>query len=235
MSMINDALRRARDGKPAAAPPMPAPQAAPLPPPPLPPAISSRAPVSFVPPPPPMPDLPDAEDVLPPAPPIINEPPRKSSRSQLVLGFALVVCVGIAAAVTFWANKMHAAKVVQQALGAKKIIAPEKIPTTPVVAAQPTPTPAVPSNSSPVAASNAAKVVKPTVVVVTTSAVPATPVKFPPLRLQSIFYRPANPSVLINGKTLFLGDEIQGVAVADISPSSVTLVLSGQTNVLTLR
>jgi hypothetical protein len=63
----------------------------------------------------------------------------------------------------------------------------------------------------------------------------STPAKFPPLRLQSIFYRPSNPSVMINGKLLCISDEIQGVLVADIQPSSVTLVLSGYTNVLTLR
>jgi hypothetical protein len=62
-----------------------------------------------------------------------------------------------------------------------------------------------------------------------------TPVRFPPLRLQSIFFRPSSPSVIINGKTLFVTDEINGVTVADIQPASVTLVLSGQTNVLTLR
>jgi hypothetical protein len=60
-------------------------------------------------------------------------------------------------------------------------------------------------------------------------------VKFPPLRLQTIYYRPGNPSVMINSKILFISDEVSGVTVADISPSSVTLVLSGQTNVLTLR
>ena len=40
---------------------------------------------------------------------------------------------------------------------------------------------------------------------------------------------------MINGKTLFVTDEISGVMVADITASSVTLVLSGQTNILTLR
>jgi hypothetical protein len=68
-----------------------------------------------------------------------------------------------------------------------------------------------------------------------TSAMPVVSVKFPPLRLQSIFYRPANPSVIINNKTLFVADEISGVKVAAIQSSSVTLVLSGQTNILTLR
>jgi hypothetical protein len=60
-------------------------------------------------------------------------------------------------------------------------------------------------------------------------------VRFPALKLQSIYYRSNSPSVMINGKTLFVTDEISGVTVADITPSSVTLVLSGQTNVLTLR
>jgi hypothetical protein len=64
---------------------------------------------------------------------------------------------------------------------------------------------------------------------------PAVPVRFPALKLQSIYYRPTNPSVMINGKTLFVTDEISGVTVADITASSVTLVLSGQTNILTLR
>lgn len=64
---------------------------------------------------------------------------------------------------------------------------------------------------------------------------PGAPVQFPPLRLQSIYYRPADPSVMINGKTLYVSDEINGVTVVDISPSSVTLVLSGRTNILTLR
>ena len=41
--------------------------------------------------------------------------------------------------------------------------------------------------------------------------------------------------MIINGKTLFIDDQINGVQVADIRSSSVTLVLSGQTNILTLR
>jgi hypothetical protein len=76
-----------------------------------------------------------------------------------------------------------------------------------------------------------------TVTVAPTAPTPVThpPVRFPPLRLQSIFFRPSSPSVIINGKTLFVSDEINGVTVADIQASSVTLVLNGQTNILTLR
>jgi hypothetical protein len=60
-------------------------------------------------------------------------------------------------------------------------------------------------------------------------------VQFPPLRLQGIYYKPNNPSVMVNNRTLFIGDQIQGVTVVSIDASSATLVLSGQTNILTLR
>ena len=97
-------------------------------------------------------------------------------------------------------------------------------------------------SASPAPAARAPQPRSTPVVPVTVTAVPPAPVstpqppvRFPPLRLQSIFYRPASPSVIINGKTLFVTDEINGVTVADIQASSVTLVLSGQTNVLTLR
>ena len=108
------------------------------------------------------------------------------------------------------------------------------------------PTNNVPSNRAPVQSSTARApepAPRPTPVVAAPAPVPApapvaaprAPVHFPPLRLQSIFYRPASPSVMINGKTLYVDDEINGVRIADIQPASVTLVLSGQTNILTLR
>lgn len=57
----------------------------------------------------------------------------------------------------------------------------------------------------------------------------------PPLKLKAILYRPSNPSVLINTKTLFLGDRIGDARVIAIDRESVTLLSKGQTNVLTLE
>jgi len=57
----------------------------------------------------------------------------------------------------------------------------------------------------------------------------------PPLKLKAIFYRPGNPSVLINTKMLFLGDKIGDARVIAIDQASVTLLSNGQTNVLTLE
>jgi hypothetical protein len=68
---------------------------------------------------------------------------------------------------------------------------------------------------------------------VTSLAVPAKVLQ-PTLKLQGIFYRPSNPSVVINSKTLFLGEVIENTRVVAIDRSSVTLESGGQTYVLTL-
>jgi hypothetical protein len=64
---------------------------------------------------------------------------------------------------------------------------------------------------------------------------PPQPAKWPTLRLQGIFFRPPNSSVVINSKTLYQDDEIQGVRIAEIDSHGVTVTLGGQTNVLHLR
>jgi len=62
------------------------------------------------------------------------------------------------------------------------------------------------------------------------------PKPLPPIfKLQSIFYNPRNPSVVINGKTLFLGDRVGEARVISIRQDSATIVTSaGQTNLLEL-
>lgn len=220
MSMINDALRRASKAAKGANPsPLP-PQI--LPPPPPPPAAATD--VS----PPPLPPMIDTEL---PAPPTVD-PEHNSIRLRLILTLVLVLGVGIAGAIKFRAKKIAEAKAVQLALAAKQTHAPLATDTNGQVKPALTPVTRPPSNPVPVSPTPAVAVAP----VVAPAALPAAPpVKFPMLRLQSIFYRPSNPSVMINGRTLYVSDEIQGVTVADIRPASVILVLSGQTNVLTLR
>lgn len=55
-----------------------------------------------------------------------------------------------------------------------------------------------------------------------------------PLRLQGIVFQPAHPSAMISGKTLFIGDKLGELRLVAIDPQSATLIGSGQTNVLTL-
>jgi len=60
------------------------------------------------------------------------------------------------------------------------------------------------------------------------------PASKPPLKLQGVIAHPTRPSALISGKLLFKGDRIEEFRVVAIEPRSVTLVGAGRTNVLTL-
>jgi len=61
------------------------------------------------------------------------------------------------------------------------------------------------------------------------------PVKFPALRLQGIVFQGTRSSALVNGRVLYVGDEISLVQVAAIAPDHVVMVMEGQTNVLQLE
>jgi hypothetical protein len=57
----------------------------------------------------------------------------------------------------------------------------------------------------------------------------------PAAKLQAIVYSPTRPSAIVNGKTLFLGDKLGEFRVRAIEQESVTLVSVSQTNILTLE
>lgn len=63
---------------------------------------------------------------------------------------------------------------------------------------------------------------------------PPTSSKFMTLKLQGICYRPSNPSVMINNKTLFLGESIGEVKVTAITRTNVALECNGESHVLIL-
>jgi len=60
------------------------------------------------------------------------------------------------------------------------------------------------------------------------------PPKPAPPRLQGILYSRTRPCAMISGKTLYVGDMLEGMRVAAINHEGVTLVGAGQTNVLSL-
>ncbi len=64
---------------------------------------------------------------------------------------------------------------------------------------------------------------------------PAGPRPFPELKLQGIYYRIKDPSVMINGKTLMIGDLVNDVTVMKIERKDVTVELDGQQKVLRLQ
>ena len=57
---------------------------------------------------------------------------------------------------------------------------------------------------------------------------------FPMLKLQGVFFRPSSPSVLINSKTVSVGEKVAGAKVLRIERDSVTVEWNGETKVLTL-
>jgi hypothetical protein len=54
-------------------------------------------------------------------------------------------------------------------------------------------------------------------------------------KLQAIFYRPSNPSAVVNARTVFVGDRIDNARVKAIDRQSVTLEIAGETKVLTFQ
>ena len=64
------------------------------------------------------------------------------------------------------------------------------------------------------------------------SAEPPPPPAWP--KLQGIVYRPDRPSALLNGKTILVGGRSGDFLVVAITQQSVTVVRAGQTNVLSL-
>ncbi len=63
----------------------------------------------------------------------------------------------------------------------------------------------------------------------------AAPPALAPLRLQSIVFNPKKPSAMINGRVLFVGDRIRDLRIAAIHSSDVVLTGSDRTNVLSLE
>ena len=57
---------------------------------------------------------------------------------------------------------------------------------------------------------------------------------FPKLNLQGVSYTKQNPSVLINGKTLYVGDHILEATVVEINPEGATVQFDGQFKTLVL-
>jgi hypothetical protein len=54
-------------------------------------------------------------------------------------------------------------------------------------------------------------------------------------RLQAIFYRATSPSAVINGRTLYIGDKIDEARVLSIARETVKLQAKGEIKVLTLH
>lgn len=64
---------------------------------------------------------------------------------------------------------------------------------------------------------------------------PVKPVTFPKLKLQGIVLREARPSALINGRTYFVGDEVDGAKVFSVGTTNVVIEFQKQYKTLVLE
>ena len=60
-------------------------------------------------------------------------------------------------------------------------------------------------------------------------------VVLPKLKLQGILYQQNNPAAIINGKTYFMGDRVEGVEILVVARNFVSVRFEGATNSLWLR
>lgn len=153
-------------------------------------------------------------------------PPHRGGRTTLLMvGLAVVIfaIVGLSGLLVWYVTQSKSESLPVAARIADAPIAPLEtaIPTVPSLTPAPEPIPAYierpdepNTNGVPVA------VIEPTVP--------------PAVKLQGIFFNPQNPSAVVNGKTLYLGDRVSGFRVMGISPVAVTLVSASETNVLSL-
>ena len=113
-------------------------------------------------------------------------------------------------------------------------------PAPAVAVAQPQPASAPPADAEPPAAASVSSAtasvpdsLPPGTTVPSAPEAPPAPKPAPP-RLQGILFDPAHPAAMISGRTLFIGDKLGEWRVIAISQGSATLVKAGQTNLLTL-
>jgi hypothetical protein len=149
----------------------------------------------------------------PPVPPLEFRPVEPANEGQsgspllvvgAVLGLIVVVTVG---GLLIWAVGRQPEASLHAAARSVVEPVPAAVPSTPEALPEP-----VNTNSHP-------EVVEP---------------PKPELKLQAILFNPRNPSALVNGRTVYVGDRVSGARVTAITPKAVTLTSETFTNVLSL-
>ena len=158
------------------------------------------------------------------------QPAARSNASYLApILITLIVLVLVMAGLLLWKGFQTQKQIV---VTEKALVAPvQTAPVAPIA-----PVPAVVPAPAPVVA--ATPLTDPAVVVptpATNPVVPPPPIEPPPLKLQGIFYRVSNPTAMINGKTLGIGESTAGTRVLKIERQHVTVERNGKQEVLTLE
>jgi len=211
MSLINDALKRAKQAQqqPAAAPP--------------------AAPIQF---------RPVEPEAPPPRGPAVALPVTLAGAALLILLCAWIFVrrgaePKLVAAKPRASGSESAARAAQSESekAAPEPAAPEQVA---VVGTQPTPKPsAIPTAPQSDSGSHAASPGAVASVPAATDVIipQPEPLKF---RLEAIIFNPKRPSAMIGGRTVFIGDRVSDYRVVSITQTTATLIGAGRTNILTL-
>lgn len=182
------------------------------------------------------------QEANPPATPLLEfrpvEPGQHEGRrtSLLLVGLSLVIVaiVGMCASLIWHVSQKGDPALLVEASANHQQPSPSTnapprpapAPKPPVTVVEPHTAPASMGNFAG-ANTNGTAVVEPVVAVL-------EPLKPALLKLQGIFFNPRNPSAVVNGRTVYLGERVAGFFVLAMSPTSVTFANSTTTNVLSL-
>lgn len=166
---------------------------------------------------------------------------EQRSRGPGLLLPALIVVILLMAALLLWQwfSKSGSAELTVRARTAPEVSSVPKPEPVHQVIASPVQAPAmasVPVSNTAVAATPKADVAvsAPDVTNTVATAEPAKP-EPPAYKLQSIFFSPKNPSAVISGKMVSVGEKVKGAQVISIKKESVTIVTpTGETKVMEL-
>lgn len=172
-----------------------------------------------------------AQQENPPATPLLEFRPVESGQNQnrrttlLVVGLSLVIVtiLGLAGVLVWFVSQTRPAPLPVAARVADAPLAPlpQSTPPPPAVTSNANEDMGKPedpkTNSVPVVAAAVVEAIKP-----------------PALKLQGIFFDPNHPAAIVSGKTVYLGDRVNGFRVIGISPVAVIVANGTETNVLSL-
>lgn len=168
-----------------------------------------------------------------PMPPVEHRPDDKRSRFLLpaiivVLIAAAAFCAGLAFSTRSRTETPLVSKAPMPAAPAP-VVTETTNPPAPVRLSAAETVVVLPASNAPVADAPSASAATP----IQSSSPEASRISAPALpKIQGIAYDPVQPSAIINGKTAFVGEEVDGMRVLGISRTAVTLVVNGWTNTL---
>ena len=168
------------------------------------------------------------------------EPQRGEGTPRTHSNWFYAVAAGILGLLVFWfmlepnskrSELVYARTQPSQAapVPASPVPSPEIAPVAPTEPAPSLPVATAPAETVPDTTTPAAKATNDPL-----PSVAAEP-KPPGFRLNGIIYGTARPSAMVNGKTVYLGDQVNGATVVAIGQNTVTLLVDGQRKTYTLR